>query len=242
MRIATSLVLAGLLSSLTALNGEDQKKTEKSLVKKIGPHTYRVGLVEIDAKTREISIPVIVNQREGGPIEYILVTETGKVHEAILTTAASPLNVQIALKLLKYKVGTGDIFDKLLPSEDRKVKGEKSDDRGAAVDVMVKWKEGEMEKTAFINEWVIDGESIKKEGDAGTPMPEHPWFYTGSVIYEGRFLGEAEGSIIAIYLDPVSLFNTTVPGAEIDERWGANHKAIPEIGTKARLLIRPMKK
>ena len=73
-------------------------------------------------------------------------------------------------------------------------------------------------------------------------MQEHPWNYTGSVVSRGQFLGEIEGSIIAIYLDPASLFNTTVPGAEIDERWGANHLVIPEIGTKATLLINPMKK
>ena len=230
--------ILSVLISMGLLCAEDAKPA----VKKVGENTYRIGLVELDSKTREVSLPVIVNQREGGPIEYILVHETGKTHESILTTKASPMNVQIALKLLKYKAGEGDIFDKLLPAEDRKIKGGKSDQRGDAVDVLVKWNEGGEEKLSSINRWAVDGATIKAEGDKGEPMPEHPWNYTGSVIYEGQFLGELEGSIIAIYLDPVSLFNTTVPGAEIDERWGANAAEIPEIGTKATLILRPLKK
>mgnify|MGYP003550004817 CR=1 FL=1 len=78
------------------------------IVKKVGETTYRVGLIEFDAKTREISVPVVVNQREGGPIEYVLVSEVGKTHEAILTTKARPMDLQIALKLLKYKAGEAD--------------------------------------------------------------------------------------------------------------------------------------
>ncbi|MDF1753822.1 MAG: YdjY domain-containing protein [Verrucomicrobiales bacterium] len=231
-----------LIASLGAAQDEKEPTPVKPSVKKIGDTTYRLGLVEFDAKTREISIPVVVNQREGGPIEYILVHENGKTHESILTTKARPMNVQIALKLLKYQAGEGDVFDKLLPAEDRKIKGDKSAERGEAVDVLVKWMDKEEEKISSINQWTIDGETIKGEGQAGEAMPEHPWNYTGSVIMDGKFLGEIEGSIIAIYLDPVSLFNTTVPGAEIDERWGANDRVIPEIGTKATLILRPLKK
>lgn len=229
------------LLAVTMVSADEKSSVEKPAVRKIGENLYRVGLVEFDARTREISFPVVVNQREGGPIEYILVHEHGKTHEAILTTKARPMDIQIALKLLKYQSGEGDVFDKLLPAEDRKIRGDKSAERGDAVDVVVSWKEGDKEKSSLINRWAIDGETIKAEGDPGTPMPDHPWYYTGSVIMDGQFLGEVEGSIIALYLDPVSLLNTTVPGSEIDERWGANAQEIPEIGTKATLYLRPAK-
>lgn len=238
MKTLPPIFLTCLLLGLTLNHAQE---TPKPSVKKIGPTTFRVGLIEFDAKSKVISVPVVVNQREGGPIEYILVSEKGKTHESILTTKASPTNLQIVLKLLKYKAGEGDIFDKLLPSEDRKVKGGKSEERGAAVDISVTWKNEENSKPIMINQLTIDGESIEKEGESGTLMPKHPWNYTGSIVSQGRFLAEIEGSIIAIYLDPASLFNTTVPGAEIDERWGANHDLIPEIGTKATLKISPRK-
>ena len=238
------LFLAAGCSVCSVLRADEKKDgASEPLVKKVGASTYRIGEVTFDSKTKEVAIPVIVNLREGGPIEYVLVNESGKTHESILITAARPIEVQIALKLLKYKEGAGDIFDKLLPAEDRKVKGKKSENRGTAVDVVVEWKDKEgKEHSSSVNEWVLDGSTIRKEGDPGTPMPEHPWHYTGSVVQGGKFLGELEGSIIAVYLDPVSLFNTSVPGSEHDERWGANHRLIPAIGTKAVLKVRPVTK
>ncbi len=231
------LLIGTFLAAKTVAADEPQP-----IVKKVGETTYRVGLIEFDAKTREVSIPVVVNQREGGPIEYVLVSEVGKTHEAILTTKARPMDLQIALKLLKYKAGEGDVFDKMLPAEDRKIKGDKSAERGDPVDFLIKWQAEGQEKSSSINQWLIDGATIKNDKEVGKTMPDHPWNYTGSVVSEGKFYAEIEGSIIGVYLDPVALFNTTVPGAEIDERWGANHTIIPEIGTKATLIIQPVKK
>ncbi len=219
---------------------ESEKAAAKPSVKKIGETRYRIGLVEFDAKTKAVEIPVVVNQREGGPIEYILVSEKGKVHEAILTTQASPMDIQVALKLLKYEPGKGKLFEKLTLGQDRKVAGEVDNKPGTLVDITIQWQtETGEKKTSSINEWALDGATLDQTGisEGGEPMAEHPWTFTGSQIYGGQFLAEIEGSIIAIYLDPGAVFNTDAPGAEIDERWGANAAVIPEIGTKATLVI-----
>ena len=84
-------------------------------------------------------------------------------------------------------------------------------------------------------EFIIDGENAE-------PMAPGDWIYTGSTIEEGNFLAEGEGSIIAIYLDHIAMFNMTRDGADIDERWGANGDAIPEIGTKGTLILKASKK
>ncbi len=40
-------------------------------------------------------------------------------------------------------------------------------------------------------------------------------------------MAEAEGSIIAIYLDHLAMFNMfSREGADLDERWGARHTVI----------------
>ena len=70
-------------------------------------------------------------------------------------------------------------------------------------------------------------------------MEGEPWIYTGSKIENGTFMAEAEGSIIAIYLDPLAIFNMTIDGADTDERWGANSEMIPEIGTPGVLTVFP---
>ena len=79
---------------------------------------------------------------------------------------------------------------------------------------------------------MIDGESAEAMTPGG-------WTYTGSAVEDGLFMAEAEGSIIAIYLDHLALFNMTRDGADIDERWGARSSVIPEIGTKGTMTIQP---
>ncbi len=198
-------------------------------VKKVGDHRYRLGAIEFDAKTREIRFPVVVNMREGGPIEYLLVHEQGKVHESILTTAISPLHLQIVMKLLLYRAGHGDVFNRFLAPELLEKEGGKESDRGETVLFSFTVEGGE---PIPLHELVVDGES------AG-PMVPGGWTYTGSTVEDGSFMAEVEGSIIAVYLDHLALFNTTREGADIDERWGTRTSKIPEIGTPGTLTIRP---
>lgn len=215
-------------STPKADNTSEEVKAPEVSVKKIGENRYRLGEIEFDAKTREIRFPVAVNQREGGPIEYLLVRETGKVHESILTTAVSPLHLQIVMKLLRYRGGNGDVFNRLLAPEILEKEGGKEADRGEAVSFLFEPEGG---KAVPVYELIIDGESAEamKPGD---------WIYTGSAVQEGSYMAEAEGSIIAIYLDHLAMFNMTREGADLDERWGARHTVIPEIGTKGTLVIR----
>jgi hypothetical protein len=209
-------------------NTAAEVKAPEVSVKKIGENLYRLGEIEFDAKSREIRFPVTVNQREGGPIEYLLVRETGKVHESILTTSISPLHLQIVMKLLRYQGGNGDVFNRLLAPEVLEKEGGKEADRGETVSFLFQPEGG---KALPVYEMVIDGESAEA-------MAPGDWIYTGSAVEEGAFMAEAEGSIIAIYLDHLAMFNMSREGADLDERWGARHTVIPEIGTKGTLTIR----
>lgn len=198
-------------------------------VEALGEHRYRIGEIEFDAKSREIRLPAQVNLREGGPMEYLLVHEQGKVHEAILTTSASPLHLQIALKLLRYRAGAGDVFAPLLPDAERQEAERQADKRGEAVHF------------AFVAEGAapLPAPTLVLDGERGEALREDHWIYTGSAVEEGRFRAEEEGSLVAIYLDPLALFNSPAEGADVDERWGANHRVLPAVGTKGHFLIRP---
>lgn len=206
-----------------------EEETAKPAVEKIGESRYRLGKIEFDAATREVSIPVTVNMREGGPLEYVLVHETGKVHESIFVTDVSPHDLQVVMKLAKYGDGSGDVFNALLPAAEIDKEGGAEDGRGDSVAFVFVPEEG---KEIPVAETVFDGfeRVVLKEGG---------WIFTGSEIQEGDFMAEIEGSIIAIYLDRFAMFNMTHPGADTDERWGANDKSIPEIGTKGTLVVRP---
>lgn len=223
-----------LASPGSALFGEEEKtgaETERPAVMQVGENRYRLGEIEINAETREISFPVVVNMREGGPIEYLLVHEHGKVHESIFTTTISPLHLQIALKLLKYESGYGDVFNLLLTPELLETEGGTAAERGDSVEF--RFVPQGKTQALHLPDLIMDG--MTRAAMAGAP-----WIYTGSRIENGTFMAEAEGSIIAIYLDHLALFNMTIEGADTDERWGANSERIPEIGTPGTLTVSPV--
>ena len=222
------LVLICLSASFPALN-QERTERERPAVTKIGKNLYRLGEIEIDAEARTITFPVVVNMREGGPIEYILVHEHGKVHESILTTSISPLNLSIALKLLKFEDGYGDVFNLLLPPELLETEGGTEAERG----------------DGFYFDFLPDGKSVALraedlilDGITGKPMDGAPWIFTGSKMENEIYMAESEGSVVAIYLDYLAIFNMTIDGADTDERWGANSNLIPEIGTQGKFVIR----
>jgi len=235
--IALFIFLAGAASARAQerertappINAEKEKVPVPEVsVKKVGETLYRIGEIEFDAKTREIRFPATVNMNEGGPLEYILVQEKGKVHESILTTSVSPLYLQVAMKLLRYKAGHGDVFNRLLAPEVLEREGGTEAERGDSL--IFSFQAEGAEKTIPVYEFVIDGE----RAEAMTPGG---WVYTGSVVEDGTFMAEAEGSLIAIYLDHLALFNMTRDGADIDERWGARSSVIPPVGTKGTITI-----
>lgn len=231
LRLSAVLLLGSCFLSSSMAQDEKTTAPESPQVTKIGENLYRLGEIRIDAKAREVSFPGVVNMREGGPIEYVLVHETGKVHEAIFTTAVPPLHLQIALKLLKYKDGHGDVFNRLLAPEVLEKEGGEKKDRGNEVTVRFTVAD---EEPVPASETIIDGATAN-------PMEDAPWIYTGSTIEDGTFMAEAEGSIVAIYLDHLAMFNMAREGADTDDRWGANSKAIPDIGTKVTLHLAPAK-
>ena len=208
----------------------------KAKVTKIGEHTYRLGEIEFDAKSREVRIPTVMNMREGGPLEYLLVHENGAVHESLLTTTVRGLHLQIVLKLLRYQTGEGDLFDSFLPEEERrqKLEGVERTERGDALSLIAKWEKDGKTHENPVTQWVLDAET-------GEAMTEKPWILTGSHVYYGHFLADTEGSLVGIYLDQSALFNMDREGAANDERWGANAELTPEVGQKITLVLRPAK-
>jgi len=224
------IAFGSLILSVATIFGEDEAATPKRpLVTQIGENTYRIGDIRLDSKTREVRLPVTVNMREGGPMEYLLVHETGKVHESVFVTEVAPMHLQIALKLLKYESGHGDVFNRLLPPHLIEEEGGTRAERGEAVEFAFIADSSDGETP--VGELILDGDSMEPLSDPG-------WIHTGSLVSEGQFMAEIEGGFIAIYLDPNAMFNMTRSGADIDERWGANDKKIPEIGTKGELVIR----
>ncbi|MEZ5301797.1 MAG: YdjY domain-containing protein [Verrucomicrobiales bacterium] len=205
----------------------------KPKIEDLGDGRVRVGSVVVNKETKEISFDAELNYSEM-PLEFALVAENGKIHEALLVTKARPFDINVALLLAGAKAGDDRIFDKFVPEENREAltgeeKAAMEKNRANKIGIRLDWEiEGE-KKTARLEDWVFN--RAEK-----TPMKHTAWIYNGSKIERGAFQAQYDGSIIALYLDPYSIANNPLEGNDDDERWlPAN--GLPPIGTKVAVTI-----
>lgn len=214
-----------MLAGLTIAQAVDEESAPKAAVEEIGPNVYRLGAIEFNSKTREITFPALTNAEEG-ILEYVLVHETGKTHESLLKTAISPTDLQVVFKLLRFQSGKGKLFDGRYPP------GELPDPepRGDAFRVFMTWPgSGEVPVESAIHDFTADA-----------PMAPTQWILNGSEILQGKFMAQVEGSILALYLDPLALCNCDHERAWDDENWFPIKKRIPAYETPVTVILRPV--
>ncbi|MGI8604118.1 MAG: YdjY domain-containing protein [Verrucomicrobiales bacterium] len=185
-----------------------------------------LGGIEFDVVTREITLPATVNMTDG-EIEYVLVHETGKVHESLLRTTASPFDLNVVLLLLDFKPDPGWFVPPAKPKPLTTVKP------ASLGDIFVRWKgAGGTEASARIEAWV--GNLLTKR-----TAVEAPWVYSGSeVTADSRFAAEVDGTHIALYLDTRCVFNSPREGNHNDMIWTPAEGIQPK-GTSVTLVLKP---
>jgi hypothetical protein len=192
------------------------------MVQKIGPGLFGLGDIQINKPSKSISLPATVNMNKG-LLEYLLVRTGGKTHESLFRTTVDPTQLQLAMLLVGAE-GT----DRPLSRQ-----GDPSVPKGDPVEITVNYLKDGKVVPLQPESWVV-----KREGETlsmGTPLN---WVFTGSKFSNGRFMAEMEGSIIAIYHDPVALFDNASSGGESDRVWFVNEAAVPPVGTPVTLTIR----
>lgn len=162
------------------------------------------GEVRVDPSTRSISFPAQVNQRVGA-IEYLLVHETGKVHESIFKTSVSPQQIHAAALLFSEKATNAAPKLKIRTIE-------------------VSWTENETPKRFNAAELIFDKKHHR-------PLGETKWAYRGSRLIDGVFIAQRDGSIVAIMEDRDALIDQDTPDAADDENWEPVSDRVPPLGT-----------
>jgi hypothetical protein len=77
---------------------------------------------------------------------------------------------------------------------------------------------------------------VKRAGNRSLDVAPLDWVFTGSVIVNGRFMAQMDGSIIALYHDPVAMIDHATEGGESDKIWFVR-EGIPPAGTPVTLTI-----
>jgi len=205
----------------------------KPSVERLDDSRYRIGSIIFDQKTREIRFPAAVNMDEG-LLEFAIVHENGKIHESLLHTDISALQLNVAFKLLRYPA-SAELY--LLPNDrgglsDRFHEVPEEVSKGARIDVSVEWDDAGRTRKVPINEWI-------QHAVKGSTMPSGPWIYGGSLVHEGRFAAEVTGDIAAIFITNSALINYPGDDNRDDTVWLVYPKRVPAYGTNVTVIIAP---
>lgn len=214
---------------------EQKVEEAKPNVEQLDDHTFRIGRITFDKKTREIRLPTRVNMTDG-LLEFLLVRENGKLHESLLMTDASAIDLNLAFKLLRY-LPSREWY--AIPNDSGGLTSgfpEVSDEvkRAARIDIGVEWKDGDETRRASANEWI-------QHAVKGGAMRSGPWVYGGSEVFNGKFAPESTGDLIAIFITNSALINYPGEDNRDDTVWLPYPKRVPAEGTEVTLVISPAK-
>jgi hypothetical protein len=208
-----------------------------SPVKELDADRTQVGEVILNKKTREIRFPAEVNMRDGEILEFALVHANGKIHESLLLTQVSAIDLNVAFKLLRYQASP-EFYAEWEPSgalSNRFPEVKPEVKEAARIDIGVEWEEEGKIRKAKINECI-------SHGSTGETMPADPWVYGGSMIYKDSYLAQSTGDLAAIFITNAALINYSGKDNKSDEVWFPFPKRVPPEGTKVTIIITPHKK
>ncbi len=235
--LAIAVALAAFVHFSAAFAQESRRGDASKLavppVREIAPGIFQIGKVRLDRAARAVSFPAAVNMTNG-PLEYLLVTTTGKTHESLLKTDAEPYHIHVAMLLLGAKgsqtkptnapAGGPITASSLAKFRDKPLPGE-------AVTIEVNWKSGAKDIQRRIEELVLNTKTKQ-------PMTRGDFTFNGSVVWEGAYIAQQEGSIIAAVTDPSATFNNPRPGRDEDDTWAVLTKETPPFETPVTVTIR----
>jgi hypothetical protein len=221
------LLFSALFVAIT--QAQNEPPPASPIMREISPGIYEIGQIRLDQKARTVSFPGVLNMNDGN-LEYLLVTEQGNTHESLLVTDVSPSDLHFAMLLLGAK-GSGAQNGDLPPAQiDSKFLKTAPRLKGDNINITVRWKVGDVEKSAPVEDWLINTETKK-------PVERGPWVYNGSMFNEGHFLAQIEGAHAALVTYPAALINNPRKGNDNDQIWMVNTKAIPAVKTPVEILI-----
>lgn len=194
-------------------------------VEEIAPGKLRIGEVILDKATRSIRFPGVVNMHDG-TVEYALVTATGKRHEALFSTQATPRDIHLAMLLLGVKPA------KCVETPE---KGLKVPD-GSAVDLRVEWVSNGKEENRPIRELITVARTSSQMRIAAKSGASQ-WLYNGSRFNDAGFAASLEGSIVSLIADDLALINNAASDRADDEIHLPDPAVMPKTDTPVTLIF-----
>ena len=199
-------------------------------IREVSPGIFQVGGVKLEKAARRVSFPAKLNMTNG-PLEYLLVTTAGKTHESVLTTDIEPQHLQVAMLLLGAK-GMPAAALTNAPSGGPITQGAMRNPPlpGEAVLIEVTWTQGGKPQRRRLEELVFNKR-------AKEPMTKGEFTFTGSRLWQGKFIAQTEGSLIALVTDPDAVFNNPRPNRDAEDMWVVRDELVPPQATVLEVSI-----
>lgn len=233
MRLAAFILLGFATRAFAADLPPPPADTPPPSIRELSPGVWQVGAMRVDRAEGSVRLPALMNMTNG-LLEYVLVHTSGKDHESLLTTEVQPYHLQVAMLLLGARGADPKLLTNAPPSGPIR-----SDEQGAAqppvpgeaVTIEVEWRDqrGAVRRPA---------EALLRNKRTGEPMSGGRWTFSGSMIWEGRFIAQIEGSIVAVITDISAMFNNPRPDRDVDSLWEANSAVLPPERTAVTVIIR----
>ena len=213
------------------------QQAAKPNVEPLGGGKFRIGTVEFDSRKREIRIPAVVNMRgaEGeAPLEYLLVRTHGKVHESLFTTDTPALDINLAFALLSYPP-SAEFY--AIPNDTGGLSGEfpevpEAIRRAARVRIDVELTKDGNTSRFPVGEWIRHTTKL-------TPKPLTAWVYGGSEFFEGTYVPESTGDLVAIFTARAAMINFSGDERKEDTSWQVYPGRVPDLQTPVILIVSP---
>jgi hypothetical protein len=218
---------------LHPLHGKENEQSDapknKPSIKAIAPGVLELERIVLDTNKKEVRFPAVVNQVTQ-LIEYAIVHENGKTHESLLRTDISPFRLQTLLIL-----ANANKYVERLPefnSDGREVPPSTPRPKHR-IQIFVKDLRPEAKDASPIplSSWIHNAET-------GKSMHGEPWMYTGSRIFDGKYVAELEGDIVAVFLNSNAMFNSWIPGNNNDELWIPAPKIVPPLESPVEVILK----
>ncbi len=214
--LALGLALAAGPVSPNKPNVPPGPEVTNAVLKRIEGGVFELGKVRINQPQRSLTFPALLNMSEGF-LEYVLVHNSGKLHESLLRTEAEPYHIHIASLLLRPPGLTN-----ASPTPGKL--------DGPRATVWLDWKYNGHDQH-------VRAQDVIWNMLTRTPMKRGDWIYTGSRIIEGNFVAQRDGSIVSIIADEDALINDLLPERENDKIWLVNTNLAPPVKTPVTVTI-----
>lgn len=93
--------------------------------------------------------------------------------------------------------------------------------------------------------WTADGKTVRYAADElvfnqaeHAAMKRGTWISNGSMVMDGMFVAQRDGSIISLIADPYALINNPRPGADNDEIWTTQTNSLPGVNTPVEITLK----